>query len=210
MALIPEKPTQRAALMIFVVATAVLYLFYDHWYTPQREDTNELHARLERLESANRRAQIVAARGSQDLIERLALYERHIGTLERLIPQSHEVPALLNNMAMEARRSGVELSLMRPEPPQAGAYYTKRSYEIGAVGEYHDVGRFLTSVASLSRIVTPVDLDIEQFDGDEEAIEYDAPITARFRIQTYVLPGPGETPPDVPAPAQTETGASTE
>lgn len=208
MALIPDKPTQRAALMIFVVAAAVLYLFYDYWYTPQREDADAMHARLEQLESANRRAQIVAARGSQDLIERLALYERHVATLERLIPQSHEVPALLNNMAMEARRTGVDLSLMRPEPPVTGTYYTKRSYEIGVIGEFHDVGRFLTSVASLSRIITPVDLDVATYDVPEAQGEYDSPINARFRIETYVLPSTGEIPPDVPSADQ--SGADTQ
>lgn len=203
MALIPEKPTRRAALLIFVISAGGFYFFYDSWYTPNREEADAMQARLEQLESANRRAQIIAARGSQDLIERLALYERHVATLETLIPQSHEVPALLNNMAMEARRSDVDLSLMRPEPPEVGTFYTKRSYEIGVVGEYHDVGRFLTSVASLPRIVTPVDLDLVAFEGDEQAVDdFDAAVTARFRIQTYVLPGPGETPPDVPQPEQ--------
>jgi type IV pilus assembly protein PilO len=202
MALIPEKPTKRAALLIFVIVGAGLYFFYDSWYTPQREDADAMQARLEQLESANRRAQIVAARGSQDLIERLALYERHVATLETLIPQSHEVPALLNNMAMEARRSDIDLALMRPEPAETGTFYTKRSYEIGVIGEYHDVGRFLTSVASLPRIITPVDLDLVTFEGDEQAVDYDAAVTARFRIQTYVLPGPGEVPPDVPQPEQ--------
>ena len=208
MALIPDKPTQRAALMIVVIVAAGLYLFYDYWYTPTRETADGMQARLEQLESANRRAQIVAARGSQDLIERLALYERHVVTLERLIPQSHEVPALLNSMALEARRSNVDLSLMRPEPAQTGSFYTKRSYEIGVVGEFHDVGRFLTSVASLSRIITPVDLDMALLEGQEEAVDYDSGITARFRIETYVLPGPGEIAPDVPEGG--ETGAQTE
>ena len=208
MALIPQKPTQRAAVLIFVVATAVLYLFYDYWYVPERLEVDDMQARLEQLESANRRAQIVAARGSQDLIERLAQYESHVVTLEKLIPQSHEVPTLLNNMAMEARRVDVELSLMRPEPPVTSAYYTKRSYEIAAVGEYHDVGRFLTAVASLTRIVTPVDLDVSPFDGDADAVDLDGAVTARFRIETYVLPGPGEIPPDVPVAE--DTGVNTQ
>jgi type IV pilus assembly protein PilO len=121
-----------------------------------------------------------------------------------LIPHSHEVPALLNNMAMEARRTGIELALMRPEPAESGAFYTRRSYEIGVVGEYHDVGRFLTSIASLPRIVTPVDLDVAPFEGDDETLDYDAPVEARFRIVTYVLPGPGETPPDVPVAEDSE------
>jgi hypothetical protein len=69
MALIPEKPSRRAALMIFVVTAAAVYFFYDSWYTPQREDVDAMRSRLEQLESGNRRAQIVAARGSGDLVE---------------------------------------------------------------------------------------------------------------------------------------------
>ena len=52
----------------------------------------------------------------------------------------------------------------------------------------------MTSVASLSRIITPVDLDVAPFTGEAGAVDYDAPIEARFRIQTYVLPGPDHVP----------------
>ena len=191
MKLIPEQKNQQAAFFAIIIAVGALYGFYQYWYTKRQDDVAAMEARLEQLDDQNRRAQIVATRGGRELEEKLALYERHLLRLEQLIPQSEEVPALLNSMAVEARQNRVELALMRPEEPLVGEYYTKQSYAIGVLGEYHDVGRFLTAIASLPRIVTPVDLDMavsprqsnQEQEGDEKA-----PVLAQFQIQTYVIP----------------------
>ncbi|NIP60475.1 MAG: type 4a pilus biogenesis protein PilO, partial [Gemmatimonadetes bacterium] len=159
MALVPDDPKQRNAFLVGLVALAVMYFFWDMWYTPRGEE-------LEQLEDQNRRAQILATRGGEQMQERLALYQRHVTQLEQLIPQSEEVPQLLNDMTVEARRVNVDIALMRPEPPEPGEFYTRQSYQLEAVGEYHDVARFLTAVASLSRIITPVDMDVTRLQGN--------------------------------------------
>lgn len=193
MALVPDDPTQRNALLIGLMAVVAFYfLFWDMWYVPRGEEIQEMETRLEQLEDQNRSAQILATRGGEQLQERLDLFERHVTQLEQLIPEREEVPALLNNMSAEARRTGVEISLLRPEPAEPGEFYTRQSYEMEVIGEYHDVGRFLTAIASLSRIITPVDMDITQSSGQNLAnIDTENPVVARFRIQTYVLPSSG-------------------
>lgn len=192
MALIPTDPKQQRLLIVAVAITGGLYAYYSYVYSPKKEAVAEMEARLETLGDQNTRAQIIATRGGRELQEKLALYERHIAQLERLIPASEEVPELLNDMALQARDNDVDLALMRPEPPEAGTFYTKQSYAMGVVGSYHDVARFFTAVASLARIVTPVDLEVVPA---EEAQQAQAPagrtlVVARFRIQTYVLPQP--------------------
>lgn len=158
-----------------------------------------MEARLEQLEDQNRSAQILATRGGEQLQERLALYERHVARMEQLIPRREEVPRLLNDMSAESRRTGVDIALLRPQPSTTGEFYTQQSYEMEVVGEYHNVGRFLSSVASLSRIITPVDLELSEFTGDATVIEAESPVLARFRIRTYIVPedeagsGPSET-----------------
>ncbi len=196
MALIPSDPTQRNALLIILGCLAAVYLFYDFWYRPQVEEIETLEVRLQNLEDQNRTAQVVAARGGEELEERLALYERQIERLEELIPRSEEVPALLNSMAQEARRTGVELGSMRPEPAQQGPFYTMQSYELGVIGDYHNVGQFLTSIASLPRIITPVDLELDPYTGTTPIEGAQAPVQARFRIETYVIPN-GPVDPDL-------------
>ncbi len=201
MALIPEEPKKRNALIVGLLLVAGIYFFYSSWYTPHRENLETLEARLEQLENQNRQAQILATRGGRELEDRLAVYERHIFQLEQLIPQSEEVPALLESMASEARRTGIgDLTSMRPEPSEPGPFYTKQSYEISVIGEYHEVGRFLTAIASLPRIITPVDLEMSPFTNPTRSADASvADVTARFRIETYVLPdqsvqGPPEQP----------------
>jgi len=66
---------------------------------------------------------------------------------------------------------------------------------MNAIGEYHNVARFLTEIASLSRIVTPVELTVEPFQQPTMYPEYVSPILASFRIETYVLPEAAAAPP---------------
>jgi len=169
---------------------ALFYVFWAYWYSPRELLVEELGAQVERLEIENLRAQIISARGGTELEDRLALYERHVGQLERLIPQEEEFVSLLNEIAAESGRNGVEISAIGPEPEEAGAFYTKKSYELEVIGDYHDIGRFLETIASLPRIVTPMDLELENFQGDASVLnpDYEAPLTAFLRIQTYTLP----------------------
>ena len=189
MALVPDDPKQRNALLVGLAAVVLFYfVFWDMWYVPRSEELAEMETRLEQLEDQNRSAQILATRGGEQLQDRLALFERHVAQLEELIPESEEVPTLLNQMSAEARRTGVDIALLRPEPVEPGQYYNQQSYEIEVVGAFHDVGRFLTSIASLSRIITPVDMDLTRFQGSASVVDAEDPVVARFRIQTYVVP----------------------
>ena len=193
MALIPDDPKQRNALVIGIVALAGFYFFWSMWYSPRAEQVVSLETRLEQLDRENQRAQIVATRGAENLEERLALYERHMIQLEQLIPGSEEVPDLLDQIMGEARRHRVDLATIRPEPEEVGVYYTKDSYEYQVNGEYHDVGRFLAAVASLPRIITPVDLELSQFSGPQD-LDMEWPVTATLRVETFLLPAPGAAP----------------
>jgi type IV pilus assembly protein PilO len=188
MALIPDDPRQRNALVLGILAAAAFYFFWAYWYSPRNTEVEDMAARLEQLDAENRRAQILATRGGAELEERLALYERHVAQLEALIPQREEVSALLNDVSRVARETGVENASLRPENTEQGAYYTREVYAIEVYGEYHDIGRFLASVASLPRIVTPVNLELSPFQGNAEPLDMEFPVTARLQIQTYVLP----------------------
>jgi type IV pilus assembly protein PilO len=196
MALIPTDPKQQRYLAAGVGAVLVLYLFYQFWYTGEREQVTAMETRLEALEQSNRRAQITAARGGAELEQRLAEYERHVIALETLIPASDEVPALLREITAQARGlTGRDPAQFRPEPDEPGEFYTKKAYQMQAIGDYHDVARFLTAVASLARIITPVDVSITPYTGAAVASDADNPVVAEFRIETYVLPPPTATPP---------------
>ncbi|MGI9626018.1 MAG: type 4a pilus biogenesis protein PilO [Longimicrobiales bacterium] len=203
MAILPEDPKRKKAVLAAGLALVGLYFFHSYYYSPRADEAEVLEARLEQLENQNRRAQIIATRGGAELEQRLALYEGHIVQLEKLIPHDEEVAALLEAMAVEGRRTGVDITLMRPEPMEVGEYYDRWSYELGVQGTYHAVGTFLASIASLERIVASVDMELGP--APETESEEDAGhVSARFRIQTYVVSSRQEDPQ---AAQQAEAGA---
>lgn len=187
----PTDPKQRNWMIAGIVALLLIIPFRLYFLAPQQEENQLLRDRLEVLETQNRRASVLAAQGGGDLEERMALYERHVGRLEQLIPAAEEVAILADDIANRARIRGVELQRMVPEPRQPGTYYDRTSYSMAVIGEYHGVARFLTDIASLSRIVTPIELDVQSFQQPDLFPNMESPVIASFRIETYVLPDPG-------------------
>ena len=194
MPLMPDDPKQKQALAVIAVSLVVLYFANSLWYTGATEAVEAQEARVENMQAQNRTAQALAIRVGQDTEERMALYERHIAQLEQLIPESAEVPALMDEISTVEREVGVTVDMMRPEAEEPGDFYTKQTFEMRVFGEFHDVARFLTRIASLSRILTPIDVSVEEF-NDPRALSFDAPVVVNFRFQTYVIPDREEANP---------------
>lgn len=194
MAMMPQGRTQQYALLAIMLAGGLFYLFWTYVHTPALAELDTRRARLERLETSNRNAQITAARGGQNLEEQTALYERHVRALEELVPASEEVPRLIRDLTALTRSFGVEMNAINPEPQQPGEFYNKEIYALRVIGEYHDVGRFLAAVASMRRIITPVGMQVQRLPANQNTalLGYEAPIQADLRIETYVLPASSE------------------
>lgn len=188
MSLLPADPVRRGAVLAAFLALSCVYFTHTCHYAPGTERVRTAGLRLVRLEEADRGARADAAPGEAGLEERLALYQEHIVRLEQLFPADEEVAALLEAVSDEERRAGVEVTMMRPEPVEAGGFYDRLSYEVAVRGGYHAVGAFLAAIASLERIVAPADLAVTP--GGPSGAEdgpYDGTVSATFRIRTYVV-----------------------
>jgi type IV pilus assembly protein PilO len=194
----PDDPIQRNWMLGGLALLALIIPYNMYLLGPRQEANAELQTRVESLETVNRRASVLAAQGGGDLEERLALYEAHVAQLEELIPGREEVPALLDDIGTRARLMSVDMRDLQPQPREPGEHYDRTAYNMAVVGEYHAVARFLTEVASLSRIVTPTQVEVSLFNQAQQYRELESPVQAVFRIETYVLPEPGANP----APAQ--------
>ncbi len=198
MALIPDDPKQQKALGTIAVSLVVLYFANSLWYSGAIATVEADEARVDLLVSQNRQAQSLAISAGRGLEERMALYERHVAELEQLIPGSEEVAAVVDQMSEVARNVGVNVTDIRPEAAVPGPFYAQQIYQIRVVGEYHDVGRFLTGIASLPRIITPSDVQLLPFVDPTGALGFDSPVEVNFRIQTYLAPERDEANPANP------------
>jgi type IV pilus assembly protein PilO len=195
----PEDPKQRNFMVGGLAFIAAIFLFRIYLLAPRQEENAAVLAQVENLETLNRRAAVLAAQGGGDLEARLALYQQHVDKLEELIPAAEEVSVLLDDITTRARVANIDVTLLEPQPREPGELYDRTSYNMAAVGEYHAMGRFLAEIASLSRIVTPVQLDIQLHSDASRYPDLRSPIVATFRIETYVLPDSSAVPP-APAP----------
>ena len=193
MALPPLDPQQRKQMLYGGLLLALLaFGFYDRVYTPRKARMAELETRLEQLKTVNTRSRAITRGGSTEMDQQLALYRQQLELAEGLIPSDEELPNLLDAISAEAQRTGVELTLIQPVGATEEAYYTRRVYDMAVTGGYHQIGEFLTRVASLPRIVTPTNLTLAPVDANPAAAppRPGAPteLQASFSVETYVIP----------------------
>ena len=191
MALPPLDPDLRKKLLLYgVLFVGAAALFVNYVYLPKRAQINEMQARLANIQLQNTTARSLTqgANSEADVEKRLQLYRDQLQAVEGLIPSSEELPDLLDAISVEAQRSRVEISLIQPVGATEEAYYTRRTYDMAVLGSYHDIGEFLTRVASLPRIVTPLNLVLTPKTDTDDETGGTQRLEARFSIETYVIP----------------------
>jgi len=194
-ALLPADPKQRkqALVLMLLVVAAMWWAGRIYFIVPRTEVIDGDRARLEALEQRNRRARIEANQ-KDALEERMAVMERQLRVFEEFIPDSEEVPELLDAISHEAALVGVEMIRLRPQSAETGEYYTKQTWELAVIGEYHDIGRFLARVASLPRIIKPANIQISIAPQSRATRNMEAPLEVSLVIETFVIGATPTTP----------------
>lgn len=196
MALPPLEPQQKKTLLYGgVIVVLAAFAWYQYLYTPRNEETATLEARLESLKTVNARSRSITQGSEGAVDQQLAAYRQQLELAEGLIPSDEELPNLLDAIAAEAQRTGVDLQLIQPVGATEEQFFTRRVYDLSVTGGYHQIAEFLTRVASLPRIVTPTNLTVAPVEGPPgpppnapqpapEAVR----LRAAFSIETYVIP----------------------
>ena len=112
--------------------------------------------------------------------------------MRQLVPTGNELPSLLEQVSTAARREGLDLSTVEPQPVVQGEQFDTYRYRIAVTGGYHALGEFLSIVGSLTRIVAPINLTLTPAANPNiTAVKMAPPGTAaidsKFEIQTYVV-----------------------
>ena len=184
-------PREKNLLGIAALAVMAAGAYWYFLHRPKAIELAETRTRVERLQTENDRAKAEVAKGRPEEIRaQLAQYSQNLALIRTLVPTSNEVPALLEQVSTAARRVGLDLAAVTPQPVIKGDRYDTYRYSIDIAGNYHDLATFLTNVGSLTRIVAPLNLQLTQPSNPAAAkarAQKDASVVdARFLIQTYV------------------------
>lgn len=197
MALLPSNQRDQTMVLIALVAMVAAGAYWYFFFDPRSTARAERTAHVERMETANMRARAEIARGDQDDLKRQAAeYRENLELMRRLVPTENELPALLEQVSTAARRTGLDIATVEPIPVVTGEEFDTYRYRLSLTGGYHRIGQFLTNVGSLTRIVAPVNLQLEtprnasqQTDRNARSRRPspgEAEIATRFEIQTFV------------------------
>ena len=171
--------------LVCVIALALVGLYWVYVYTPKHVEVTALQVRVDSLESKNVAAKREMASGTIDKVkEEAARNEKDLNVMRQLVPTGNEVPSLLEQVSTAARRVGLDIATVEPEPVVIGEQFDTYRYKLSVSGGYHAVGEFLTNVGSLTRIVSPVNVTITT--AAQKSKGAPAGLDARFVVQTYV------------------------
>lgn len=185
MALIPDDQRSQQRFLGIVVLVAAAGLFYMYVYSPRTAELTELEDRIDQVEQQNEMAR--ARTGGLDrLREELERTERLFAGLQELVPSRAEATEIYESMATRSEELNLDLVSVRPLEPDTteAGYYLRQQWDMTVEGDYHTLGRFLTMIGSLPRLVRP---QVEQLQpvGGQGGSEGD--VRANFTLETFVL-----------------------
>ena len=105
--------------------------------------------------------------------------ETRFGVLVSQLPSQTEVPGLLEDITGKGELNGLRINRIDLLEEQKQNFYIELPIAIEATGSYHDLGAFISGMASLPRIVTLHDFQILGDDATAPQLEM------KIRAKTY-------------------------
>lgn len=157
-------PFRVASVAIAFVAVIAIGIYYFVWLddkpTLDREKRKETELRAA-FEDRQRKAANFDSYRTQ-----LAEIERDFGAMLRQLPGKTEVPNLLVDISQTGLGAGLEEKLFQPTGEVQRDFYAELPIKLRYTGSYHELGKFVSGIAALPRIVTLHDIDIKPADKD--------------------------------------------
>lgn len=119
--------------------------------------------------------------------DQLKEMERSFGAMLRQLPSRAEVANLLNDISQTRVAASLEEELFKPQSDIPRDFYAEMPNDISVVGDYHQMGSFVSGVAALPRIVTIEDVTIKPLTG-KDAINKNSigtPLRMTAKAKTY-------------------------
>jgi type IV pilus assembly protein PilO len=187
-------PTNQRDQLLLAVGVLMVIGAGAYWYFVDDPKNNgpdglaktALH--IDSLNAINQRARAQLARGSVAKIKAESdSLRQNLEVLRTLVPAGNEVAALIDEVSNAARRVHLEIAGIDPQAPIEGELFDTYRYRVKLNGSYHDIAAVLTNIASLNRVIAPINLALAPAPATAKTPPGTQPLSATFDIQTYVV-----------------------
>lgn len=186
MALLPEDQQSQYRLLGIILLAGLGAAFWMYVYQPRAQVVQQRQDRLESLETWVEKADAASSR-IEELRQALDRSQRQLEALRRLVPSRSEVATLYETVATESEAQGLQLLSVTPQAARrdSASGMSQRDWEMAVRGGFHQAAAFITSVASLDRLVRPRVQTIRPDDQPDTEMQE---VSVNLRLVTYVLP----------------------
>ena len=164
----PNNPGQwplPVQLVVFaVVFVAILAAGWKFDWSDQRGEIAKLSKQEDSLKATYEKKQKKAA-NLEGLKEQMKEMKQSFGDMLRQLPNKTEVDALIVDISQTGLAAGLEFDLFKPSGERPGEFYATLPISISVRGTYHQLGEFVSGIASLPRIVTVHNIHIAPADA---------------------------------------------
>ncbi len=176
-----------------VVAKAILVVFLcgvlvGGWYWFISQDQLDKLSRVEAQEAELKTTFEAKQRLAANLEihrEQLVQIEEFLTDLLRQLPGSAEIAALLVDVSQTGLAAGLEFDLFRPAGEVSKSFYAELPIQVEVTGAYHELGRFVSGLAALPRIVTVHDVAISSLNTEVRANAAASKLRMQATVKTY-------------------------
>ena len=156
-----EKLSKIQRILIFsgtlVLITGVFGYFM---YFPKMQEIQKLGKEYAELDK-NLTAVKNTAKNLPKVKDEMEKAESQLKTVMKALPETEEIPTLLESISLSAQEAGLEFVLFQPGSERNQSFYAEIPVSMQISGKYHNVGVFFDKVARLPRIVNIQDISMK-------------------------------------------------
>ncbi len=146
----PIAPRMLAAGALLLVVLVAGWFFY---WDPQIEEIDRGQQEEQKLKDTYK-SKVQQSISLEALKEQKKLVDQYVLRMEKQLPSSAEMGALLDDINSAANGRGLSFDLFKPGAVVVKDYYAELPIDIQMVANYHDLGQFVSDIAKLPRIIT--------------------------------------------------------
>ncbi len=166
---IGQWPAAAKLLLTVFLAVTIGFLGYMGLINDQMKQLDRVSSEEKTLKDSYRTKYHVAA--NLDLFRaQMVEAEDTFANQLRSLPNSHEIPGLLDDITFVGTTSGLDFVKLEWQPEISKEIYIELPIDIEVIGPYHSFGQFVSKIAGLPRIVTINDFKINISQGDSDIL----------------------------------------
>lgn len=194
---IGEKEKKQLMYLGIAVPVLAAVAYYMLLFQPDSDRLTNMRSRIDTMQAKIDTAKADLAKGTVEASRaRVAAYMRQLTMLRKLVPAANDVPNLIDDISNRAKRRGIAIAKFTPGTVEPGTPFEVHKYSYTVFGHYDEIAAFLSDVASLTRIMVPVDVKVDQAKQTAMKAYADtsgALLEVSFELRTFVKPQSADT-----------------